>query len=94
MTKERIAHQATYLRIIDGGKSDLPSLQTDELQVNSDFADKVMERLDRGPRLVQTQETVTIIEFCGPKRLSKLIQVKPEERKETKWNLRNFFRKK
>lgn len=90
MARERTTHQATHLRIIDGGKSDSSSLQTDELRISSDFVDKVMERIDSEPRVLRDQAEVTIIEFRGPKRP----KVKPEEEKESRWNIRNFFRKK
>lgn len=93
MTRERIAHQATHLRIIDGGKSDSSDFN-EELEISPDFVDKVMERLDREPQILREHKEVTIIEFCGPKRLPKVSRVKPEEQKQTKWNIRNFFRRK
>jgi hypothetical protein len=94
MAKERTVGQAPHLRIIDGGKSDFPSAQDDELEISPDFVDRVMKRLESEPQIVQLGETATIIEFCGPKRLPKLTQVKKEEQKHTRWNIRNFFRKK
>lgn len=93
MARERIARQATHLRIIDGGRSNSSNFD-EEIEVSSDFVDKVMERLDNEPRIVREREEVTIIEFCGPKRLPRVSNVVPSEQKEKKWNMRNFFRRK
>lgn len=100
MTKEKIARQNINWRIIDGGITATKITQIDygsdkELNVTG-FVDEVMEKIANEAPFEEAQDSQTIIEFVGPKRLPREIKVKIEQqpKEENKWNIRSFFKRK
>lgn len=89
MTKERIARQNINWKIIDGGKVESNVKEEEPLGKLIQFG-RTQDSLEAEQTIVSQQETT--IEFVGPKKLPRIIELKKEDQKEKKWNIRNFFR--
>mgnify|MGYP007022267186 CR=1 FL=1 len=93
MTKERIARQNINWRIIDGG--------IEESSVKEEVLLGELIQFGRTPNSLEVEQAIvsekeTTIEFVGPKRLPREIEVKigQQLKEEIKWNIRNFFKRK